>query len=237
MRKSAHYGLKLPEHDDQYNINDFNDNFTAADLVMHDIDSRLTSTTESLERLDRADKEEHEESTRGIRANREDIEAVRTELNSYKKEMEETISDLTKRLAKTQEEVACPIPVRGVYAQFPQQASPEELWPEAEWQLLNYNGAFFRAQGGNAAAFVDKQGSLVPQAESAPEVKGVINAWSSGSTGAFVPGKIVFFLSGGSSGGTINKTDFSLNAGNPVYGRRDEVAPQNFTIRIWKRTA
>ena len=38
-------------------------------------------------------------------------------------------------------------------AQYPNQKSPEEVYPCSKWEVLNYGGAFFRASGGNASAF------------------------------------------------------------------------------------
>ena len=51
-------------------------------------------------------------------------------------------------------------PIGVIYTQYPQQKSPQELFPNTTWEEVNYSGAFFRASGGNAAAFNGgKQGS------------------------------------------------------------------------------
>lgn len=45
-------------------------------------------------------------------------------------------------------------PVGSVYTQYPGQPSPNTLWSSySTWEVLNYAGAFFRANGGNALNF------------------------------------------------------------------------------------
>ena len=243
MRKSAHYGLKLPERDDQYNIDDFDDNFTAIDLTMHNIDSRLVSTSERLDELKDTDREQHEKSTEGILKNMKDIADLKSTFDDYMHTMEKTIADLSKQLGQAQEDIACPIPVKGVYAQFPQQASPEELWPSAKWQLLNYDGAFFRAHGGNAESFIDASGILKKQGESVPNITGTAYLMIHSSYNGTSVGALETITSGASDGnvgdtrGTRGSMQFDASKSNPAYNRRNEVAPSNYTIRIWKRTA
>ena len=55
---------------------------------------------------------------------------------------------------------------KGIYVQFPQQESPQKLWPWTTWQEVNYDGAFFRASGTNANKFIEKTDSLVKQSQS-----------------------------------------------------------------------
>ena len=56
-------------------------------------------------------------------------------------------------------------PVGITYTQYPQQKSPQELFPKTTWVEISYDGAFFRASGGNAAAFIEKSGVLSKQPE------------------------------------------------------------------------
>ena len=64
-------------------------------------------------------------------------------------------------------------PVGVTYTQYPQQASPMELWGSfSTWEVVNYDGAFFRAEGTNANAFIEKTGVLVKQDESVPNIEG-----------------------------------------------------------------
>ena len=51
-------------------------------------------------------------------------------------------------------------PVGITYVQYPQQKSPQELFPKTTWEEISYDGAFFRAAGGNAADFIEKSGVL-----------------------------------------------------------------------------
>ena len=58
-------------------------------------------------------------------------------------------------------------PIGFTYVQYPQQASPNELWGKiSTWEEISYDGAFFRAAGGNAAAFIEKSGVLSKQEQS-----------------------------------------------------------------------
>ena len=67
-------------------------------------------------------------------------------------------------------------PIGFTYVQFPQQASPNELWGKfSTWKEISYNGAFFRASGGNAAAFIEKSGVLRKQNQSLQSHSHTIN--------------------------------------------------------------
>lgn len=58
-------------------------------------------------------------------------------------------------------------PIGFTYVQYPQQASPNELWGKfSTWEEISYDGAFFRASGGNAADFIEKSGVLSKQEQS-----------------------------------------------------------------------
>lgn len=67
--------------------------------------------------------------------------------------------------------VACPFPIGAVYTQYPRKKSPAELWTGTKWELLDYNGAFFRATGGNALPF-----DFAADFESAPTVSATAQA-------------------------------------------------------------
>lgn len=142
-------------------------------------------------------------------------------------------------------------PVGSTYVQFPQQDSPETVFNNngviSTWQVIDYGGAFFRAQGGNANGFIDKWEGLTEQSESLPNISGVL---SGQSTAAGMGGGSVNFTrsgalnyksankqrtGGGVYGNVLIEISIDASDSNPVYGRRDEVAPQNYTIRVWKR--
>ena len=146
-------------------------------------------------------------------------------------------------------------PIGVIYTQYPQQKSPQELFPNTTWEVVNYDGAFFRAEGTNAAAFNGgKQGQSIQSHDHG-------FSWSgSHSHGVTDPGHSHGIPTGaqdGRNGGqndhayspegnnstTSSKTGISINNAkisisgttNPSGG--NETRPSNYTIRIWKRTA
>lgn len=44
-------------------------------------------------------------------------------------------------------------PIGSTYTQYPMQPNPNDLFGLTTWEVINYGGAFFRAEGGNALAF------------------------------------------------------------------------------------
>ena len=79
-------------------------------------------------------------------------------------------------------------PVGEVYVQYPQQDPPATIYNKSgitsTWTVIDYDGAFFRAQGGNAIAFSEKGSSLSTQADSVKEHQHTINHTHSGTTGS-----------------------------------------------------
>ena len=70
--------------------------------------------------------------------NQSDINELSNKLSSIEQTNFKAIFDLVR-------------PIGDTYVQYPQQASPNELWGAfSTWQVINYDGAFFRAEGGNA---------------------------------------------------------------------------------------
>lgn len=148
-------------------------------------------------------------------------------------------------------------PVGSTYVQYPQQDAPATLYNkdgiQSTWQVVSYSGAFFRAEGGNAAAFIEKTGNLIKQFESVPNVKGYIgdlDRWrnklqdaeameaigASGKTNPFFHDDFVLYKDAKDGNtGNIQTVALDLSRYNRAYGRREEVAPANYTIRVWKR--
>ena len=132
------------------------------------------------------------------------------------------------------------MPVGAIYVQFAGQTDPTTLFG-GTWENVSatYAGLFFRAEGGNAAAFGSSQGG------GAPNIVGFMgnvqmSNWA--STGAFYPNGTDGneynwneFRAGGSGQRGINMY-FSAANSNGIYSA-PEVRPINHTIRIWKRTA
>ena len=146
-------------------------------------------------------------------------------------------------------------PIGVIYTQYPQQKSPQELFPNTTWEELKYDGAFFRASGGNAAAFNGgKQGQSIRSHNHT-------FSWSgSHSHGVTDPGHSHGVPTGTQDGRnegyndhaysfeennrtTSSKTGISIDSkkisisGTTGSAGGNETRPENYTIRIWKRTA
>lgn len=146
-------------------------------------------------------------------------------------------------------------PIGVLYTQYPQQKSPQELFPNTTWEEVNYDGAFFRASGGNAAAFNGGKQEQSIQSHN----HGF--SWSgSHSHGVTDPGHSHSYELGVDDGGpgsggerTIrhfsNASTYSATTGISVNSATvsisgttgsaggNETRPANYTIRVWKRTA
>ena len=133
-------------------------------------------------------------------------------------------------------------PIGDIYVQYPQQANPNELWGVySMWSIVNYDGAFFRAEGTNANAF---NGGI--QAEGLPNITGSIpGCYFRGSSSMTFKGvfSTTSFISTGyagynsSSGMKTEHIMFNASSSNGIYGKSNHVTPENYTIRIWKRIA
>lgn len=154
--------------------------------------------------------------------------------------------------------------------QYPQEEAPTDVYPCTSWEEISYNGAFFRASGGNAADFIEKSGVLSKQ--SGQNLKHSHSAssgsMSANSSGFFTPGQgICVSVSGESQRparptGACTGSPITVLGGNKVGEGRwigyidnaginvehthkisvnndggDESRPDNYTIRVWKRTA
>ena len=140
-------------------------------------------------------------------------------------------------------------PVGVTYTQYPQQASPMELWGSfSTWNVVNYDGAFFRAEGGNANAFIEKTGVLRKQ----DELVGYHSDWvnvSGGNHRHSYNGHDDYHdpnysgvdteCNGLNFCGNVYYTDYSgnLSMSGTVTHNATENRPANFTIKVWKRTA
>lgn len=136
-------------------------------------------------------------------------------------------------------------PVGSVYTQYPQQASPMDLWGSfSTWEVVDYDGAFFRAAGGNANAFIEKSGNLVKQGQS------LLKHSHTGTTSEDGLHRHYFNYdpktTSGGAGAVLNRgsaTQWTNEAGLHSHTfttdktGEDENRPDNFTVRIWLRTA
>ena len=157
-------------------------------------------------------------------------------------------------------------PVGVTYTQYPQQASPNELWGEfSTWKVVNYGGAFFRAEGGNANAFIEKSGVLSKQEQSLQSHNHSFSWSGTHSHGITDPGHshknvvdglnedgkeynkianggdeweetLSWWTEKGKTGISVNSATISISGTTKSTGG-NETRPANFTIKIWKRTA
>lgn len=150
-------------------------------------------------------------------------------------------------------------PVGVTYVQYPQQASPMELWGSfSTWEVIDYDGAFFRAAGGNANAFIEESGVLRKQADAIKTH--TTGGMSANATGSFYNARSFFSEEFGGEGNV--SVDKSYNGENGAYALEwggtagkyrsrvyinvshthtysgdVETRPQNYTVKIWKRIA
>lgn len=133
------------------------------------------------------------------------------------------------------------VPVGYIYEQLPGMPDPYQLYAKNGtqiWELLEYNGAFFRAEGGLAAAFQgpEAEDALVPQAhalQSHTHTHISSNGTASGN--------------GATGNSTMWMTYSNPNTWNLIvpgfedddYDKRIgvETRPDNMTTRVWKRVA
>ena len=153
----------------------------------------------------------------------------------------------------------CP-PINATYVQYPQCKSPQEIWFTATWVELDYGGAFFRASGGNANAFIEEGGALSKQFGQNASHSHRISLTTT-SNGYHSHSLIV--NSSHDDSGADNSTAFRTDENYQTYARTmaggngtsatgthahdingdtqanggSECRPDNYTIRIWKRTA
>lgn len=156
--------------------------------------------------------------------------------------------------------------------QYPQEESLTDVYPCTAWEEIFYDGAFFRAAGGNAAAFIEKSGILSKQkSQNKAHSHGMdsagghrhdrgnmeISGYISGFDIKNGVGESFFFgdVYKGYSPEMTMKPDtrtVSLQASRSWTGNTSENGshshtvhndggsesrPENYTIRIWKRTA
>ena len=143
---------------------------------------------------------------------------------------------ITETYATKSEIPSLGMPVGSIYVQFSGQSAPADLFG-GTWSNVSstYAGLFFRAEGGDAAAFGSIQTGGLPNITGTfdrPERNGV------------APTSGVFYNPNqGGSGYARDEPISSANVGfnasrsSGLYGASEEVRPVNSAIRIWKRTA
>ena len=144
-------------------------------------------------------------------------------------------------------------PIGVTYVQYPQQASPMDLCGAfSKWEVINYDGAFFRAEGGNADAFIEESGVLSKQAgqnlchthsrthshsiTDPGHTHGIPTASQDKRNGGYNDHGYSFEGNNKTTNSTTNITVDSFE-GNSDSSGGNENRPENYTIKIWKRTS
>lgn len=131
-------------------------------------------------------------------------------------------------------------PIGCTYTQYPQTKSPNDLFPFTKWELVDFDGAFFRAEGTNANEFIEN-GDIKYQDDAMQKITGTVGGFLSigpinTHSGAFKENKnnwpFAFLPGTGSLGAAQYTTTFDSSE---VVRTADETRPKNLTIRIWKR--
>lgn len=141
------------------------------------------------------------------------------------------------------------MPVGHIYVQLPSLPEPGVIYPRATWANISssYTGSFFRVEGGNAASFG------VHQDESVPNITGgyITRPYSTANgsarniawitVGAYAEttgttGNTSIIAQSGDYTSTTVQINFDASRSHGAYGRRNEVAPRNYAIRIWRKT-
>ena len=131
-------------------------------------------------------------------------------------------------------------PIGDIYVQYPQQANPNELWGVySTWSIVNYDGAFFRAEGTNANAFIEKTGNLVKQGELVGSHSDSITVTGGNHAHPYSFGRNYNSHYNNTYNNYTGYTGYSgnLSMSGTVTHTSTENRPTNYTIRVWKRTA
>lgn len=129
-----------------------------------------------------------------------------------------------------------------------------DLWGAfSTWEVINYDGAFFRAEGTNANAFIEKTGVLVKQQDQNKSHSHSASGMNQNSQGSFqiydgacigdISGFVkerigITYYRGKSSQRSFAGVSMDISHThtiNPDGG--NEARPANYTMRIWVRTA
>ena len=139
-------------------------------------------------------------------------------------------------------------PIGDIYVQYPQQANPNELWGVySTWSIVNYDGAFFRAEGTNANAFIEKTGDLIKQGELVGSHSDSITVTGGNHAHPYSYGRnynsqytnTYKLYDANTHENYTGYTGYSgdLSMSGTVNHTATENRPTNYTIRVWKRTA
>ena len=195
-----------------------------------------------------------------------EYESNRTFINqtiqNTSKELSDNIKDINDKLNIVYKQEIFDIvhPIGEVYVQFPGQIDPKYLYNKegfisSEWTIVrDYNGAFFRSEGGDANPFED-QTSYQDDVVGTHKHKADIKIISGGSHSHTISTSFRYENEVGTSWGdkvdTVNPYGGTASLSSTTDGNHTHDAsvtiennhdtnienrPKNYTIRIWKRT-
>ncbi|MBB6478481.1 hypothetical protein [Spirochaeta isovalerica] len=128
-------------------------------------------------------------------------------------------------------------PIGSTYIQFPFKKSPMDLGFPGVWEdiSIDYNGAFFRANGGKSEQFeVFQEDGILNHKHSTyigPHSHSIIDDYGTGGDKIAVNGG-----DSSSRSGLISSYDYGTKtSGNPTQNGTDENRPENYSIIIWER--
>jgi len=136
------------------------------------------------------------------------------------------------KFSKQQSQINSLIPIDFLYTQFPGQSSPQELWPNMNWNEVTkeYSGLFFRAEGGESLPFGQTQQANQSYISDVYYNGCYFSGWS---------GSAHCDTHKNTSLKQENWVDVSSGSRVPrnltFYTTRGEVRPKNTAIRIFKR--
>ena len=142
----------------------------------------------------------------------------------------DVIDKMNKHITKLESEIKDNvIPLNFIYTQLPWQKSPQELWPQWKWQEVTskYAGVFFRAQGGNSAAFEIKQDGNAPRLVSVRTLHNSYDVSYNINTTLNTGEESRRIITGRDGGSYSTGLSFHISGG--------EVRPNNMAIKLWTR--
>jgi len=141
--------------------------------------------------------------------------------------IKDTLTKITVDHSSMMAQIDSRIPIGFIYIEYHNQVTPSELWPNMKWDDVTseFGGHFFRALGGDSAAWGQKQNSC------APRISRIDNYGSNDyAHGIDLP------TSGWSARLFTGKFE-QLGTATGFHVEGCEVRPVNSAIRIWKRVA
>lgn len=115
------------------------------------------------------------------------------------------------------------------------------------WSIVNYDGAFFRAEGTNANAFIEKTDNLVKQGELVGSHSDSVTVYGGNHRHPYSFGRnynshytnTYKLYDQDTYNNYTGNTGYSgnLSMSGTVTHTTTENRPNNYTIRVWKRTA